>query len=157
MRKKGLMGSHSDLLHMAQQPRDQTNRTSLNKEEERKGCYRPDIEKQRKRRKYMTMRGKLENNDSVKGWRKYWTDACDENVCVPGSPPAWRCPQTCHAVPLCCSPDAQCLCDALQSHSALVQRSLNPRSTTQTAVLSGCSMKRFWDYLVLKYYGQVMV
>lgn len=74
---------------------------------------------------------------------------CDKWRSVPGSPPAWQCRQTCHAAPLCCSPDAQCLCDALQSHSALVWRSLNPRSTTQTADFSWCSMnrhiqQRFW-------------
>lgn len=72
---------------------------------------------------------------------------------VPGSPPAWRCPQTCRAVPLCCSPDAQCLCDVLQSHSALVWRSPNPQSTTQTTDLSGCRMKYSYSTEISKVWG----
>lgn len=35
-----------------------------------------DRERQRKRRKCMTMRGKSEITDSVKGWRKRWTNRC---------------------------------------------------------------------------------
>lgn len=56
-----------------------TNRTSLNKEEERQGCYRQQRERQRQTRKCMTMKGKSENTDSMKRWRKWWTNRCVMN------------------------------------------------------------------------------
>lgn len=47
---------------------------------------------------------------------------------VPGSPPAWRCLQTCRAALWCCSPGGRCPCVWIRSHSGLVWRCRSPRS-----------------------------
>lgn len=77
MRKKGLMGKslRPVAYGLAAKRPNQQNEFEQRGREERM-LQTTDIERQRKRRKYMTMRGKLENNDSMKGWRKCWTNRC---------------------------------------------------------------------------------
>ncbi len=54
-----------------------TNRMSLNKEEERQGCYRQQRERERQGNAWQW--GGSQNTDSMKRWRKWWTNRCVMN------------------------------------------------------------------------------